>query len=383
MNNAADQPFLQGGRILCIRPDNIGDVVMTGPALAHLKRCNPGAELTLLTSSAGKTIAPFLPCIDRTLAFDLPWLKHGAAESGRETRRNLADFIEFLAWENFQAAVIFTVYSQNPLPAAMLCYQAGIPAVGGYCRENPYDLISHWIPEEEPYDLIRHEVERQLLLAERLTGIRAENDCPEITVPARMLRQVLYRIAGRGLDPARPWLVLHPGVSERKRMYPEEGMKRVAARLAGEGVQVVLTGTKGESGLCRRIAEATGGRGINTAGELSPGELIALLHQAPLLLANNTGPVHIAAACRTPVLVLYALTNPQHTPWKTASRVLYFPVPSGLQSRNKVVEHAALKAFPAPASLPDPETVCREALAMLASGKKRVEFAVNGRQPAA
>jgi ADP-heptose:LPS heptosyltransferase len=63
------------------------------------------------------------------------------------------------------------------------------------------------------------------------------------------------------------------------------------------------------------------------AGELSLAELAALLAAAPLLLAGNTGPVHLAAAVGTPVIDLYALTNPQHTPWMVESRVLNHDVP--------------------------------------------------------
>jgi ADP-heptose:LPS heptosyltransferase len=56
-------------------------------------------------------------------------------------------------------------------------------------------------------------------------------------------------------------------------------------------------------------------------------EMAALLALAPLLIANNTGPVHIAAAVGTPVVDLYALTNPQHTPWGVPNRVLFHDVP--------------------------------------------------------
>jgi ADP-heptose:LPS heptosyltransferase len=66
---------------------------------------------------------------------------------------------------------------------------------------------------------------------------------------------------------------------------------------------------------------------IDLTGELSLGELGALIGQSALLLANNSGPAHIAAALRTPVVDLYALTNPQHMPWRTASRVLFHDVP--------------------------------------------------------
>ena len=57
------------------------------------------------------------------------------------------------------------------------------------------------------------------------------------------------------------------------------------------------------------------------------GELAALIAMAPLLIANNTGPAHIAAAVGTPVVDMYALTNPQHTPWNVPRRVLHFDTP--------------------------------------------------------
>jgi ADP-heptose:LPS heptosyltransferase len=63
------------------------------------------------------------------------------------------------------------------------------------------------------------------------------------------------------------------------------------------------------------------------AAELDLAELCAVIEAAPLLISNNTGPVHIAAAVGTPIVDLYALTNPQHQPWKVPSVVLSHDVP--------------------------------------------------------
>jgi ADP-heptose:LPS heptosyltransferase len=68
-------------------------------------------------------------------------------------------------------------------------------------------------------------------------------------------------------------------------------------------------------------------RSYSLAGRLDLGELAALLSLAPLLISNNTGPVHMAAALGTPIVDLYALTNPQHTPWSAPHRVLSHDVP--------------------------------------------------------
>ncbi|MDQ5852190.1 MAG: glycosyltransferase family 9 protein, partial [Chloroflexota bacterium] len=79
--------------------------------------------------------------------------------------------------------------------------------------------------------------------------------------------------------------------------------------------------------LVEHIRTAMEAPSYSLAGKLSLPELAALIEQAPLLLSNNTGPVHIAAAVGTPVVDLYALTNPQHIPWMVPQRVLFHDVP--------------------------------------------------------
>jgi ADP-heptose:LPS heptosyltransferase len=76
-----------------------------------------------------------------------------------------------------------------------------------------------------------------------------------------------------------------------------------------------------------RVRAGMSSESISLAGQLELGELAALIRAAEVLLSNNSGPVHLAAAVGTPVVDLYALTNPQHTPWQVPSRVLNHDVP--------------------------------------------------------
>jgi ADP-heptose:LPS heptosyltransferase len=97
----------------------------------------------------------------------------------------------------------------------------------------------------------------------------------------------------------------------------------VARRLSNEsGCQILFTGTAGEREVVESIRSAMGTPSCSVAGSLDLAGLAALLARSDLLVANNTGPVHVAAAVGTPVVDLYALTNPQHTPWMVPSRVL-------------------------------------------------------------
>jgi ADP-heptose:LPS heptosyltransferase len=96
------------------------------------------------------------------------------------------------------------------------------------------------------------------------------------------------------------------------------------------------------------------------AGQLELGELAAVIQRASLLIANNTGPVHVAAAIGTPVVDLYALTNPQHTPWRVLSRVLFHDVPCRYCYKSVCPEqhHACLRQV-------SPEAVAHAALELL------------------
>jgi lipopolysaccharide heptosyltransferase II len=234
---------------------------------------------------------------------------------------------ERLLVRGFDAAVIFTVYSQSPLPAALLCHLADIPRRRAHCRENPYHLLTDWVAEPEPERLVRHEVRRQLELVAAV-GARAPDERLRIELPPGARTRVDALLDAAGLDRDRPWIVVHPGSSAPSRRYPPEGYAAACERLAVDhGVQVVFSGDRSDTALVESIRSKMGAESLSLAGELELAELAALLEAAPVLVAGNTGPVHVAAAVSTPVVDLYALTNPQHAPWGVPSRVLFHDVP--------------------------------------------------------
>lgn len=310
--------------VLCVRLDAMGDVLMTTPALRALRDAAEGRRITLLTSPSGAAIACMVPEVDDVIVYDAPWLKATApridSAPDHAMLRQIRD-------RRFDAAVIFTVFSQNPLPAALFCYLADIPLRAAHCRENPYQLLTTWLRETEPEEGIAHEVERQCRLVAAL-GARAEPSPLSLTVSAQARERTDAALACAGIDPDGTWFVVHPGATAPSRRYPPERFTKAVARVQREtGATVVLTGDAGERALAEEIREALPRPAISLAGALSLDELVALIAAAPLLLTNNTGPAHIAAAVGTPVVVLYALTNPQHTPWRVVSRVLSHDVP--------------------------------------------------------
>jgi lipopolysaccharide heptosyltransferase II len=311
--------------VLCVRLDAMGDVLMTAPALRALREAVPDRRVTLLASPSGAEAAALLPWADEVIVYEAPWMKASARRANSEP-----DFamIERLRRARFDAAAIFTVYSQNPLPSALLCYLAGIPLRLAHCRENPYQLLTDWVAEPEPERLIRHEVRRQLDLVSAV-GCRAADERLAIRVPAGARRCVGAWLEAQGLDEGRPWVAIHPGSTAPSRRYPPDSYAEVARGLVRDhGVRVVFTGGAWERDEVERVRSGMAGApSLSLAGELELGELAALLERASLLVSNNSGPVHVAAAVGTPVVDLYALTNPQHTPWGVPHRVLNHDVP--------------------------------------------------------
>jgi ADP-heptose:LPS heptosyltransferase len=126
------------------------------------------------------------------------------------------------------------------------------------------------------------------------------------------------------------------------------------------GLSIAFTGDRSEVVVAARVRARAGEPGPLLAGRLDLAELAALIEAAPLLMAGNTGPVHLAAAVGTPVVDVYALTNPQHTPWMVPSRVLFNDVPCRWCYRSVCPEghHLCLRGVP-------PESVVAAALELL------------------
>jgi lipopolysaccharide heptosyltransferase II len=350
-------------KILCIRLDTIGDVIMTAPAMLALKTEQPDRHITLMTSSAGAIAAPLLS-LDGLIIYDAPWLK---ATSPRISSAPEFAMIEQLRQAQFDAAIVFTVYSQNPLPSAFLCYMAGIPLRLAHCHENPYQLLTDWIPDPEPAQQIRHEVQRQLDLVARV-GCNVSRFLNDPTHDRQLLhldpiaiqrvQDLLWEI---GVNLEQPWIVIHPGATAASRRYPPESFATVAHHLVqADQLQVIFTGTQSETALVESIRSRMQAKSFSLVDRLNLGELAALLQQSPLLLSNNTAPVHIASALGTPVVDLYALTNLQHTPWSIPHRVLFHEVPCKLcyKSICPEVHHHCLR-------LVEPDTVLEAVRSLL------------------
>ena len=320
MNRARWQ---QARNVLCVRLDSLGDVLMCTPAMRAIKESRPRRLLTLLTSAGGAAAARYIPELDGVMAYPAPWIK----SSGTQSPVVDADMITRIAARQFDAAVIFTSFSQSALPAALLCHLAGIGLRLAHCRENPYAILSDWVSEPEPERMVRHEVQRQLDLVASI-GWQAPGTHLSFKVPEAALAQVRRLLLAHGIGAHVRFVLLHPGASAPSRRYPAHLWAQTIDALAERhGGAMVLTGEAHETALIDEIRSACSSNVLSLAGQLDLGQLGAAIQLAAVVVSNNTGPAHMAAAIGTPLVDLYALTNPQHTPWQVEHRILFHDVP--------------------------------------------------------
>ncbi|PLK42477.1 glycosyltransferase family 9 protein [Emticicia sp. TH156] len=337
--------------ILCIRADNMGDLIMTTPAFRALKETF-NCRLTVLTSLAGSLIIDCIPEIDEVIISNLPWVKC----VNPLTDIQLQSLIKEIREKEFDGVIIFTVYSQSALPAALFSLLAGIPRRLAYGRENPYELLTDWLPDKEPYSYIQHQVQRDINLVKSI-GAYAFKEELSLQYSTRGQTSALKKLEKLGINTAKPWLVFHPGVSEERRSYPFLYWIKIGQLLAHADLPILFTGSSVEIEMTDALSEHAGAHTYSVAGLFTIEEFVALIAVAKAVVSVNTSTIHIAAATQTPSVVLYALTNPQHTPWQSPHTLLTYSVKEIIQSKNEVVryvsEHNLQKNLP----YPSPEKV--------------------------
>ena len=163
------------------------------------------------------------------------------------------------------------------------------------------------------------------------------------------MASVSERLKHCGIEPFGKWLVAHAGASAKSRIYPPRRLALALQRIHRTAGHVpLITGDPADVEPVVRALDRAHVPVVPLADSLSLAELAALIQCAPLLIANNSGPAHLAAAVGCPVVVTYALTNPQHTPWQVHSRVLFNDVPCRYCYRSvcPLGTHACLRRLP-------------------------------------
>jgi len=313
--------WLEARNILVTRPDNIGDVVMTGPALRAIKQALPDAQITLLASPGGATAVPLLPWIADVVPWRTLWqdLGHLAFDPARERQ-----LIDLLAERHFDAALIFTSFSQTPHVPGYVCYLAGIPLRAGESKEFGGAALTTEL-RGAPDDL--HQVERNLRLVEAV-GFPVADRRLQVVIPDEARAAVPRLLSKVGLDPAEPFVLFHPGASAKARRYPPARSGQVAQLLVERGWPVLVTGVEREAAVVDEVMQHAPGAHYLVGGT-ALAEYAALVEHAALVICGNTLPLHLADALERPVLGLYSGTDyeSQWQPRFTSYTLLRRPTP--------------------------------------------------------
>jgi ADP-heptose:LPS heptosyltransferase len=313
-------------RILAIRLDNIGDVIMLGPALRSLRDACPQAHISLLGSPAGSQAAALLPWIDQVIQWRAVW-QELSYSSDFGASHELA-MIDILQKGHYDAAFIFTSFSQSPFPPAYACHLAEIPIRIGHSKEFGGQTLTH---AGSPPPDSGHQVDRNLALIE-MAGFPAVGNHLELHIPHKALLSADCLLARAGLDPDEHFILLAPGASCSARRYDAHRFAEVARSLpALTGLPVVIVGSHREAETIGPVTQTASqtrqGAIISLVGQTSVLELAALIQRSKLVIANNSASLHMADAFNRPMVILYSGTEylTQWEPRQAPSSLLKVP----------------------------------------------------------
>lgn len=291
-------------KLLLMRLDNIGDIVLLSASIRTIKENLPWVKLTLMASPAGAQAVPLLPWLDDLMVWRAIWQDVGG-KMPLDPAREL-DLVKSIESRRFDSAIIFTSFSQSPHGPAYVCYLAGIPLRLGESKEFGGGLLT-----DEVRDMADglYQAERSLQMLERV-GFVVNNRRPQIQLPirARLLARAL--LAELGVKQGEPYLLVHPGASCQARRYPLEKFALIAGLMNNRlRMPVLLTGSAKEASDLEAVAARSDSSIFSLAGRTQVEELAALIAESALVVCNDSLPTHLCAALDVPSVVLYSGTD--------------------------------------------------------------------------
>lgn len=293
----AGEPVLAGdvGRIAVLRAlPGLGDLLCAVPALRAIRREHPRARVTLVgLPSASWLLDRYPDLVDDLLVLEgvagLPEVEADADAAVRFVADARARRFDLALQLHGSGVVTNAVTTLLGARRQVTAHPAGEPPPSNPSIPYPDDV---------------HEVHRLLAVA-------AAAGCPPVGDEVRMPVHGADRVAARALlgDPSsaspRPHACLHPGASRPENRWPPERFAAVGDALVAAGHRVVLTGTAGERPVVAAVAAAMAGPAADTCGRTSLGTLAALFAGAGVVVSNDTGAAHLAAAVRAPSVVVF------------------------------------------------------------------------------
>lgn len=309
---------MTGRRILIVKPSSLGDILHALPCLQALRRQEPGAWIAWLVNREYAELLEGHPCLNEVIVFDRQ--RWGALRHLGRTAGELPRFVRALRRRRFDLAVDL----QGLLRSALLAWVSGAPERVGLAsaREGAPWLYTRRV--EVPGGL--HAVERNLRVAQALgseiVGVTGSLE------PTEAARDQVRSLLGAAGWTGEPIIVLHPIARRQAKQWPLERFAALGRQIAARpGIGLVLTGSRADAPRVEALARAMDGRVVNLAGLTTLPELAALFRQARLVIGNDSGPLHLAAAVGTPVVALFGCPDPARVgPYGAGHTVVRKPI---------------------------------------------------------
>jgi lipopolysaccharide heptosyltransferase II len=296
-------------RILVIRLDLIGDLVLSMVLVRVLRRTYPEAELDLISVPASAKVIEGDPDVTRLLGYDPNIWRRPKALFRRQNWRELRALLKTLRGREYDLAI--SVFGKW---AAVLAALSGAKRTLGFAREGFPGLMTdgvlgrHWTPGEK-----KHEVDYCLELA-RAAGatVQEEDRYPRLYVQEQAAREIEQILAAHNVQPGRPLIACHVSANNgQSKRWPVPYWATLLDRLMREaGAYIVLTGAPSDLPLIEKITARMREQPITLAGKTSLNQLAALFKRADLLISGDSGPMHMAGAVGTPLIAIHGPTDP-------------------------------------------------------------------------
>ncbi|QOJ13618.1 MAG: glycosyltransferase family 9 protein [Planctomycetia bacterium] len=291
-------------RILILKPSSLGDVVHALPLLAALRRARPDAHVSWLAATAFAPLLEGHPLIDEVIRFDRARLAR--AWRSAPAAAELAGLLSRIRRARFDLVLDL----QGLFRSGWMSWVSGAPVRVGFAdgREFAPIFLTHRIS----CDSVVHAVDRNLRVAHGLGWPAAPVEFPlGLREPEVEAARVLLRGVGVGMPSDGEFVAVLPGARWRSKLWRPERWAALLDRLALEGRTAVVLGGPGDTGVLREIEAHVRRPVASLAGRTTLRELTAVLSLAGQVICTDSGPMHLAAALRRPVVAVFGPTDPR------------------------------------------------------------------------
>jgi lipopolysaccharide heptosyltransferase II len=291
-------------RFLLVRPDHLGDVLLTTPAIHALRAARPHAEIHVLVGHWSAEVVAGYPEVDMVLTLPFPGFSRSPKTNWRAPYELLVNSARHLRRIGYSSAVILR---PDHWWGAALAKLAGIPERVGYDLPDVAPFLTKAVQHEH-----QHAVVQNLKLMEKWTG-KSEPESSQYYFPVEAFDRAYIDgyLREWGIEPKQPIFCIHPGTGTWVKHWEEDKWAAAADILIEQlDARVVMTGSQHELPLVRRITGQMKHEAVITAGDTRIGQLAALFSRARVVLGPDSGPLHLATAVGVPTVALYGPADP-------------------------------------------------------------------------